>query len=105
MVLVMFLGILIGLPYLIKQQARAWLEDNGGDRVGIKTNGKLSVKDINVQHTLLVLVSQSPGWDGDLEQARRKHLTANTRGVNLTGGVRFESVSAAAGRQGRWTSA
>jgi outer membrane protein OmpA-like peptidoglycan-associated protein len=34
--LVIFLGILIGLPYLIKQQARMWLEDNGGDRVEIR---------------------------------------------------------------------
>jgi outer membrane protein OmpA-like peptidoglycan-associated protein len=35
-ILVIFLGILIGLPYLIKQQARMWLEDNGGDRVEIR---------------------------------------------------------------------
>ena len=35
-ILVIFLGILIGLPYLIRQQAGAWLEDNGGDRVAIR---------------------------------------------------------------------
>ena len=35
-ILVIFLGILIGLPYLIKQQARIWLEDHGGDRVTIR---------------------------------------------------------------------
>jgi len=35
-ILLVFLGILIGLPYLIKQQARIWLEDNGGDRVEIR---------------------------------------------------------------------
>ena len=36
LILVIFLGILIGLPYLIKQQAQRWLEDNGGDRVEIR---------------------------------------------------------------------
>lgn len=36
LMLLIFLGILIGLPYLIKQQARIWLEDNGGDRVEIR---------------------------------------------------------------------
>jgi hypothetical protein len=35
-ILVIFLGILIGLPYLIRQQAGAWLEENGGDRVAIR---------------------------------------------------------------------
>jgi outer membrane protein OmpA-like peptidoglycan-associated protein len=35
-ILIIFLGVLIGLPYLIKQQARTWLEDNGGDRVDIR---------------------------------------------------------------------
>jgi hypothetical protein len=35
-ILVIFLGILVGLPYLIKQQARIWLEDHGGDRVAIR---------------------------------------------------------------------
>jgi len=34
--LMIFLGILIGLPFLIKQQAQIWLEDNGGDRVTIR---------------------------------------------------------------------
>ena len=36
MIGLLFLGILIGLPYLIKQQARVWLEDHGGDRVEIR---------------------------------------------------------------------
>ena len=36
LILLIFLGILIGLPYLIKQQAQRWLEDNGGDRVEIR---------------------------------------------------------------------
>ena len=36
LILVIFLGILIGLPYLVKQQAQRWLEDNGGDRVEIR---------------------------------------------------------------------
>jgi outer membrane protein OmpA-like peptidoglycan-associated protein len=35
-ILVIFLGVLIGLPYVIKQQARNWLEDNGGERVNIR---------------------------------------------------------------------
>lgn len=35
-ILTIFLGILVGLPYLIKQQARAWLEQNGGERVEIR---------------------------------------------------------------------
>ena len=36
LILLIFLGILVGLPYLIKQQARIWLEDHGGDRVEIR---------------------------------------------------------------------
>ena len=36
MILIILLGILIGLPYLIKQQARSWLEANGGERVEIR---------------------------------------------------------------------
>ena len=35
-ILVIFLGVLIGLPYVIKQQALNWLEDNGGERVNIR---------------------------------------------------------------------
>ena len=35
-ILVILLGILIGLPYLIKQQARSWLDANGGERVEIR---------------------------------------------------------------------
>jgi outer membrane protein OmpA-like peptidoglycan-associated protein len=35
-VVVIAVGILIGLPFLIQQQARIWLEENGGERVVIR---------------------------------------------------------------------
>jgi outer membrane protein OmpA-like peptidoglycan-associated protein len=35
-ILIVLAGILIGLPYLIKYQARIWLEQNGGDRAEIR---------------------------------------------------------------------
>ena len=35
-VVVIVVGIVIGLPFLIQQQARIWLEENGGERVVIR---------------------------------------------------------------------
>ena len=54
-VAIIFLGVLIGLPFLIQQQARIWLEDNGGERVVIRDvdfnpfTGELVLKNLLIE--------------------------------------------------------
>ena len=55
----LFAGILIGLPYLIKQQARSWLETNGGDRVEI---GDVDFNPFTAALVLKNLLIYVDGW-------------------------------------------